>query len=474
VLPLTSETDKTLLVVDDDRVISTLLKRWLELDGWAVETVRDGETCLAQIAHKRPAAICLDLNLPGLGGVETLQRILDVHHSLPIVMLTADGSAEKAVEALKNGAYDYLTKPPNRAKLLQTIRNAVEHGQMALRLRDIEHEIDAITHRGIIGDSPQIKSIFREMDAVALSDVTVLIHGESGTGKELIAAGLHAASPRSKGPLVTLNCAAIPESLQESELFGHERGAFTGASSSRQGRFELANGGTLFLDEVGDLSAAAQAKLLRVLEVRTFQRVGGVRDLKSDFRLISATHRNLRDDVRSGRFREDLYYRLAVFEIEVPPLRQRGADVVLLAAEFAARHGQRLRGKPATLDEKSIDLIRAYQWPGNVRELDNAIQKAVVSCHGGIVHPADFPERLRQPFTSSPQPSAPQYSESRDALIPQLTLTGSLEDIEKRAIEYALLQTGHNRAATSRILGIGRTTLYAKMKKYGLESTEIA
>jgi two-component system, NtrC family, response regulator HydG len=464
-------------IVEDDRVQAMLLRVWLEAEGYGVRIFDTGEACLKALSLTTPDVVCLALHLPGMGGEQILARVTEQYPSLAVVMLTGDSDVGTAVRAIKAGAFDYLIKPANRAKLVVTLRNAVARTRMSLRLRQLERAVGTSPYPGLIGESEVMLALFRRMDSVVLTDVTVLIHGESGTGKELVARGLHAASRRGDSPLVTLNCAAIPETLQESELFGHEKGAFTGATGMRPGMFEVAAGGTVFLDEVAELSPAAQAKLLRVVQEGTFQRVGGTRELRSDFRLMAATHRDLRRDVAAGRFREDLYYRLAVFELTVPPLRERGEDVVLLAAHFARAAGMRLIRRAVTLDPAVVEVVRAYHWPGNVRELDNAIQSAVVSCEGDVIRPRDLPLRVRG-GDSRPVPAMAPKEAAVDAAAPgseregadgrsETTFT-SLEQLERQAILDALHRAGGNRAEASRRLGIGRTTLYAKLRRYGL------
>jgi DNA-binding NtrC family response regulator len=341
-----------------------------------------------------------------------------------------------------------------------------------------------------VGDSPSMRQLFRQMDRVAASEITVLIHGESGTGKELVARAIHEASGRARGPYVTLNCAAIAESLQESELFGHEKGSFTGAEQRRIGRFEQADGGTLFLDEVAELSPALQAKLLRVLQERRFQRVGGTTEIQSDFRLIAATHRNLGDEVRAGRFREDLFFRIAVLELEIPPLRDRGDDVLLLSRSFLREISQQERGgAPITLAPSARSALLRYDWPGNVRELQNALHRGYVLSGGDTIRARDLPERiLAGGYEESPSAELPSVPDRPVGLLrggPAAPLNGagmghgapsaaagagvsSLDEVEREAIRLALERCHWNLSEAGRQLGIGRTTLYRKIKKYGL------
>ena len=322
---------------------------------------------------------------------------------------------------------------------------------MSRRIQELERG-SADSYGGMLGRDPSMRGLFREIERVAATDVTVLVHGESGTGKELVARALHDEGARAKGPFIALNCAAIPEALQESELFGHERGAFTGATERRKGRFEQADGGTLFLDEIAELALPAQAKLLRVLQQRTFHRVGGERELRSDFRLVAASHHALMERVAEGKFREDLFFRVAVFELDVPPLRERGDDVVLLARFF-------LRDAELVLSPAAEELVRTYDWPGNVRELENALQRARVVAREGTIQVTDFPRRIRE---ESPR-SNPSLGASTDA-----GPGATMEDLERAALVDALRRHDGNVAEVVRELGIGRTTVYRKLKKFGL------
>ena len=451
------------MVVDDDPSVVTLLDRLLDRAGYQVEAFADAESCLQGLGRILPDAICLDLNLPGMGGVETLQRIKALEPFLPVVILTADDSVHSAVRAMQEGAYDYLVKPIDRAKLVTTVKNAVDRSKMSMRLAQLEREVEGRGYPGIIGSAPAMMALFRQMDRLAASDVSVLVHGESGTGKELVARAIHRQSGRKGAAFVALNCAAIPESLQESELFGHERGAFTGATDRRIGRFEQAHRGTLFLDEVAELSLGLQAKLLRVLQDRSFQRVGGSSDIKSDFRLLAATHRNLADEVKAGRFREDLFFRIAVFELSLPALRDRREDIPALAATLLAEASGR---RNVEIDGPALAVLTAYGWPGNVRELSNAMQRALVASNGRRITTEDLPDRVRasKPIEAetSPQPDRADLSP------PELTFTGTLEDLERAAIEQALVRHNGNLVKVVQQLGIGRTTLFRKLKQYRL------
>ncbi len=431
-------------VVEDDPDARVLTCRWLEHEGHEVEPLEDAEGLFDVLHTTLPEVICLDLELPGVSGLEALARLRETHPSIPVVILTAHRDVDTVVQAMQSGAYDYIPKPVDRTKLLTTIKNAADKHRMARRIQDLERD-RGDDYAGMIGRSRSMRALFRQIDRVASTDVTVLIHGESGTGKELVARALHDEGAR-KGPFVAVNCAAIPETLQESELFGHEKGAFTGADAMRRGCFERADGGTLFLDEVAELSPSLQAKLLRVLQERTFSRVGGEQELRSDFRLVAASHRSLFAQVSEGKFRQDLFFRIAVFELDVPALRERDDDVLQLAGFFLERFGDGIK-----LDEASQNLLKSHEWPGNVRELENALQRAAVVCQGGVIRVEDFPARIRDAAGAIP------------AVGPV-----SMEDMERKALEDALRRCDGNVSEVVKELGIGRTTVYRKLKKYGL------
>lgn len=463
-----------IMLVDDDPAQCELLRRWLEDDGFKVKVYHDGESCLAGLSEVLPDAVCLDLVMPGLDGFETMRRIKAHHPRLPITVMTAQTAVESVVEAMKLGAYDYLVKPVERTKLTTELRNAVERNRMSTRLAQLEREVQGIGYPGVVGESAAMRDLFRRIDRIAASDITVLVHGESGTGKELVARAIHGASARQRKPFVALSCAAIPESLQESELFGHERGAFTGATSRRQGSFERSNGGTLLLDEIGELSQSAQAKLLRVLQERSFQRVGGNSEIHSDFRLVAATNRDLADEVREGRFREDLYFRVVVMELNIPPLRDRGRDVVQLARHFLREFGG---GKgPTDLAPETVELLMGYDWPGNVRELQNAMERAVVEANGDLVTIKDLPVRIRRgPRTGranhASEAVAGESAPAAGALGDGARLTSkpmTLDEMEREAIVQSLARNEGNISRVVRELGLGRTTLYRKLQKYNL------
>jgi DNA-binding NtrC family response regulator len=479
------------VLVDDDRNLCDLVERFLDRAGYQVRVFHDGESFLAAMGAMMPDVICLDLSMPGIGGLETLDVIKERQRHLPVIILTADQTVDSVVSAMQRGAYDYLVKPIDRTKLVTTVGNAVERYRMSMRLRQLEREAGGEGYADIVGESPAMKELYRQMDRVAASDITILVHGESGSGKELVAQAIYQASGRKSGPFVALNCAAIPETLQESEIFGHEKGAFTGAVNRHVGKFEQANGGCLFMDEVAELSPSLQAKLLRAIQEKRFHRVGGSTQVHSDFRLIAATHRNLLDMVKQGSFREDLYFRIAVFELEVPPLRDRGDDVVLLAERFLDRYKPKGQPRPR-LSNDVIELLRAYNWPGNVRELENIMQRCILIAKGGVVTPEDLPPRLQSLGESGPSEleeteeapmprrhAAPSVAHSSEPSAPPLRREASegprrshrldtldLQELEKQAILQALEEANGNLSQVVRLLGIGRTTLYRKLKTH--------
>ncbi len=503
---MTQTEPASIFVVDDDPHLRALVGHWLSAAGFAPVGIDSGEACLRALSEETPAAVLLDLSMPGLSGLATLERIRAHHAHLPVVVLTASTDPATVVETIRKGAYDFLPKPIDRTKVITTLANALEKHAMALKLASLEREVTGVGMPGMVGESPAMKELYRLIDRVAATDISVYVHGESGTGKELVARAIHARSSRARAPFVALNCAALSETLQESELFGHEKGAFTGASARRAGCFEQVAGGTLFLDEVAELAPSTQAKLLRVLQQRTIQRVGSSQEVEVDFRLLAATHQDLAAAVRAGKFREDLYFRIVVFELEVPPLRLRGDDVTLMARHFVAEGAMALRGHPVEFSAEALDRLRSHGWPGNVRELQNVCQRALVTCDGGRIQPTDLPPRLGAELpgpgasavvqavaaaappvemAAAPTPAAGAAAAGADASsgagtpapgveaprpvgeAPEAGLT--LAGLEKQAILEALSQYEGNRTRVSKELGIGRTTLYRKLREYGID-----
>ncbi|HEY1086576.1 MAG TPA: sigma-54 dependent transcriptional regulator, partial [Archangium sp.] len=381
-----------LFLVDDDPALTALVAELLRHDGWAVSCFDRGEACLQALQEATPSCVLLDLQMPGLTGQATLQRIAALYRHLPVIVLTADREVSTVVELLRLGAYDFLAKPVEPAKLLTAVSRAAEKYQLSVRVAQLERQHESRGFPGLVGSSAPMQHLVRQIERVASTDVTVHVHGESGTGKELVARAIHENSGRRGKPFVAINCGALTESLQESELFGHEKGAFTGAVARKAGHFEAVQGGTLFLDEVAELSPSAQARLLRVLQERVVQRVGGSESIPVDFRLLTATHRDLNEAVQRGAFREDLLFRILVYELELPPLRERSDDLVMLARHFVALHGPKLAGRTPDWDEAALDALRRHRWPGNVRELENVVQRALVNSTGDRLAVQDLPK----------------------------------------------------------------------------------
>ena len=447
-------------VVDDDASVREAVGRLVRSAGWKVETFASAQEFLASPWADVPSCLILDVRLPGLSGLDLQQRLAKSSARTSIIFLTGHGDIPTSVRAIKAGALEFLTKPYADADLIAAIEQGLAHAErQQVEVRGRTERLDARIQsiaggdeggRHAIGQSAEWKDVLRKATQVASTETTVLLEGESGTGKEVVARFIHRASPRKRGPFVAINCAALPDHLLESELFGYERGAFTGAQQPKPGQIELASGGVLFLDEVTEMSAAAQAKLLRVVQEREFQRLGGTRLLKAQVRVIAATNRDLRDAVTRGAFREDLYYRLGVFDIHLPPLRERARDIPLLAERFLsdiARAGGR---PPATLTQEASDTLLKYGWPGNVRELRNALERAAILCEGGRITPRHL-------------------SLHAELIAPSSAPTADLRAAERRAIEKALRETDGNKAKTARRLGLTRTQLYVRLRKYDIE-----
>ncbi|EKJ8220722.1 sigma-54-dependent response regulator transcription factor ZraR [Citrobacter sedlakii] len=434
-----------ILVVDDDVSHCTILQALLRGWGYNVALAYSGRAALEKIREHVFDLVLCDVRMAELDGIETLKEIKALNPAIPVLIMTAFSSVETAVEALKTGALDYLIKPLDFDRLQETLEKSLAHAQEA------PGDLPSVSARqfGMVGKSPAMQQLLSEIAMVAPSDATVLIHGDSGTGKELVARALHASSARSDKPLVTLNCAALNESLLESELFGHEKGAFTGADKRREGRFVEADGGTLFLDEIGDISPMMQVRLLRAIQEREVQRVGSNQTLTVDVRLIAATHRDLAQEVSAGRFRQDLYYRLNVVTIEMPSLRQRREDIPLLAEHFLQRFAARNRKAVKGFTPQAMDLLIHYAWPGNIRELENAIERAVVLLTGEYISERELP------LTIAGQPIP---------LVQEQTIQ-PLVEVEKEVILAALEKTGGNKTEAARQLGITRKTLLAKLSR---------
>ena len=445
-----------ILVVDDDQTHRIMLKKMLSGWGWQVAEADDGSVAVAAVEQQPFDAILMDVRMTRMDGMTALKKIHSCNPAIPVVIMTAYSSIDSAVEAIKEGAHDYLTKPLDFDRLKLTMASALEHRQVA-EARKVAPVQDSLSRFGIIGESAAMRELLEMISYVAPTEATVLITGESGTGKELIAGALHRHSHRAKGPFITVNCAALVENLLESELFGHEKGAFTGADRKREGKFVQADGGTLFLDEIGETTLAMQAKLLRALQEHEIQRVGGQETLKVDVRILAATNCVLEEEVRQGNFREDLYYRLNVVNLNVPPLRERPSDIPLLAKYFVEKFSRKNKRQVHGITPQCMHLLQHYAWPGNVRELENAIERGVILMRGDYLEVDSLPLALTRQTGSRP-----------DSDTPGSTPPSSLEEAEKMVIARVLQETGGNRSETARRLNITRKTLLAKLRKYGL------
>ena len=452
---MTSPKDNRILVVDDEASQRDLLHLVLTEEGYSVETASSGEEAVTKVEDRFYNLVVMDMKMGGMGGLEALKRIKEISSAIQVLIVTAFASVDTAVDAMRSGALNYLTKPIDLEELKVQVDKTMQFSHLMAENESLKAQVaETFEASQIIGNSPRIREIFDTLHMVAPTDATVLILGESGTGKELVADAVHANSPRKKGPLIKVNCAALPETLLESELFGHEKGSFTGAVARREGRFKLADGGTLFLDEIAEMSLLLQAKLLRVIQTRSFERVGGTETITSNVRLIVATNRILEEEVREKRFREDLYYRLNVVPVTLPPLRERREDIPLLAehflSEIAERNGKLIRG----FSPQAMDLLVRNRWKGNVRELENVVERAVIMTRGDLIQPGDLPGHITD---EGEAPSA--------GIIPGRPLS----DLEREAILSTLEMTGGNRTETAKLLGISRRTLQYKLKEFKIQ-----
>jgi two-component system response regulator AtoC len=453
---------QNVLIAEDERAARISMQALLEGAGFQVTAAEDGRTALSLLLREEPAAALLDIRMPGLDGLEVLRRAREGGSDTALIVMTAHGDSDTAIEAMKLGAFDYVTKPVDFDKLLPQLRRAIEHRRLAREARGAgrNRAAHAAPEKGpaLIGHSPAMQHVYKLIGQVAASEATVLARGESGTGKELVVNAIHHNSARALGPLVKVNCAAIPENLLESELFGHERGAFTNALYRRIGRFEEAHGGTLFLDEIGELAPALQAKLLRAIQDRVIQRLGNNAAISIDIRLIAATARNLEQAVAEGGFREDLYYRLNVVTIVIPPLRERRQDIPALVDHFLHRGG-----RPATITPAGLAKLCAYHWPGNVRELENTVERARVLARAGIIDEPDI--ELPAKFESSPASWA-------DRAPLEEGWRACIAAVEKSLIERAMIASNGNKSKAAELLKIHRRLLYEKLREYGLQPEE--
>jgi DNA-binding NtrC family response regulator len=469
-----SSTGALVYVVDDDASAREGLADLIQSAGLTAKTFASAEEFLAAPRTKVPSCLVLDVSLPGLSGLDLQQELAKSNAQVPIIFLTGHGDIPMTVRALKAGATNFLTKPFDDEELLSAIHQCIKVASLERRAQTLEHSLrsartqlhDRYEFAQILGQSPRLREALTRAAQVAPTESTVLVTGESGTGKELVARAIHYASPRADGPFVAVNCAALPDTLLESELFGHERGAFTGADRQKPGRFELAAGGTLFLDEIGDLSAAVQVKLLRVLQEREFQRVGGTATLKANVRLLTATNRDLTAEMAAGRFRSDLFYRLSVFNVHLPPLRERGDDILLLADHFIRSLGVQMGKGDLTLSRDARELLRRHPWPGNIRELQNAIERSLITSDGTLITTA----HLAIPSGSQPVAAAPQQPAPPT---PPPSAPGSLQDLERAAILEALQRAHGHKSRAAAHLGLTRFQLYTRLKRYQIDPTQL-
>lgn len=444
-----------ILVVDDEVNIRNALVTMLEKKGYQLYGAGTGEEALQHLEEVRMDLVITDLRMPGIGGMEFMHRLKEQWPDTEVVVMTAFGSIDTAVAAMRLGAYDYLTKPIDRERFPVVVEKALERHALAFENKQLR---DRLATRArfdqLVGESEPMQRVYGLVEMVADSDVTVLLTGESGTGKELVARAIHHKSPKADGPFITLNCGALPDNLFESELFGYEKGAFTGALTTKAGRFELAHGGTLLLDEIGELSLKSQVDFLRVLETKEFRRLGGTKVVNVDTRIIAATNRNLAEAVKQGDFREDLFYRLNVVPIKLPPLRERGDDIPLLVETFLPEFCAQHRRAPKEVSREAMRLLRLYAWPGNIRQLRNLLERLVVTVREDMLQPQHLPEEIQ--------------ASKEDIRTIVVTLGSPLEEIEKEVIRRTLSEVTNHREKVAKLLGISLRSLQYKIKEYGI------
>ena len=447
---------RRVLIADDEKNMRWVLSQALEAEGYEIVEAADGREALAAIGEQEPDIMVLDHKMPAPDGMEVLRRVRAKGHRFPIIMLTAHGNVQTAVEAMKAGASEYLTKPFDLDELKLGIDKALRMTELAAEVERLREELDRDWDvEGIVAADPRMLELLETVGKVAPTTATVMLYGESGTGKELVARALHRRSERAGKPFISVSAGALPETLLESELFGYEKGAFTGAMTAKPGRFEMANGGTMFLDEIGDITPAVQVKLLRVLQERTFERLGGTRSIEVDVRIISATNRDLQQLIADGTFREDVYYRLNVVPMTIPPLRKRPGDVPLLVAHFL----EKMRAKDRSMSPEAMRALLEYQWPGNVRELENTIERVAILSHGDVIELDDLPAEIRAGVSVCD-------AGARCFVLPEAGV--DLEEIELDLIRQALDRSGGGVPRAAKLLGLTTKTLEARMQKFGL------
>jgi two-component system response regulator HydG len=446
-----------ILIVDDEAPHRQMLDAVLSVEGYEIHHAGDGQEAISLVEERFYDLILMDIRMSKVGGIEALKKIKKISPGIPTIIMTAYASVDTAVDALKSGAYDYLTKPLDIEELKILVKKALHHRKLEQENVYLKERLgDRFDFSNIIGRSTAMQGLFETIALVAPSEATVLIAGESGTGKELIANAIHQNSPRANRAFIKVNCAALPETLLESELFGHEKGAFTGALARKQGRFQLAHTGSIFLDEVGEMTPTTQTKILRVLQEREFEPLGSTQTVKVDTRVIAATNKNLLEEIEQGNFREDLYYRLNVVNLEVPSLRERREDISLLADYFLKKYVEKNRRLIKGFTPRAMDLLIRHSWPGNVRELENVVERAVIMARGDLISQGELPDAIRD-LDGETEKTAVDLSPGR-----------SLKEVERDMILRTLEDTGGNRTRTAEILGISRRTLQLKLKEYGV------
>ena len=448
---------RSVLIADDEKNMRWVLSQALQAEGFEVIEATDGKEALSMVAERSPDVMILDYKMPAPDGMEVLSRLRAKNHTFPIIMLTAHGNVTQAVEAIKKGATEYLTKPFDLEELKLAIEKALKMSELTAEVERLREELDREYNvHGIVAADPKMMDVLDQVKRVAPTDATVMVYGESGTGKELVARAVHAMSERAHGPFISVSAGALPETLLESELFGYEKGAFTGAVTAKPGRFELANGGTLFLDEIGDISPGVQVRLLRVLQERQFERLGGTRTIEVDVRVIAATNRDLQQLIAEGTFREDLFYRLSVVPVKLPALRHRSGDIPLLIAHFLAK----FKAGDRRISPEAMQAMITYQWPGNIRELENTIERILILSREEEVALSDLPAEVRAGAVSA------TYARSQIAL-PESGC--DLEEVELDLIRQAIDRAGGNLPKAAKLLGLTRKTLEARMTRLGIE-----
>ncbi|HTH70536.1 MAG TPA: sigma-54 dependent transcriptional regulator [Candidatus Saccharimonadales bacterium] len=455
---------KCILVADDDASIRSLLKQLLADEGFAVLEASTGVEVVDKVKESSPDLVIMDVRMPELDGIEALARLKSTNPKTAVLIMTAFGSSNAAIRAMELGAFDYITKPFELDKISHSVKRVLDYQDLTAEVEVLRDEISSLVQtERIVGNSPAMQEVYKTIGKVAKADATVLITGESGTGKELVAEALHFNSNRRSGPMVKVSCAALPETLLEAELFGHEKGSFTGAMTQRRGRFEMADKGTIFLDEIGEMTVPTQTKLLRVLQERKIERIGSSLPIKVDIRIIVATNKDLQKQVEQNKFRDDLYYRLNVINIHMPPLRDRKEDIPSLVEHFLAKHRYSATAQPAAISEEAIRRLMEYNWPGNVRELENVIERAVVLSRGQIITSRELP------FGDHDAAEGEEGEGEADAKGDSSFFKKSVAQFEKDLIMKALRDANGNRSKAAEMLGIYRRLLYAKIKEYGLE-----